>query len=131
MTTIYTHRRHLKLHNGRVSPDSAVTIREAALLLRRNAPHLSRDDHKRRAETYATALERADNQWTALYHEAIRATLGRAPELGDYRVSGIGRDEFSEQIKRKLRRLAKASTRCAMRARAHQWAAVHSRKEGN
>lgn len=109
--------------------DRAPTQRAAAHALRDAAPWLSKADHKRRRKALIRALMRIKAAHTKGFHRAAMDAWGREFRITDYRVSGIGSDEFSNAHKARLRRLSRARSKVQNRLGAHAWAAQYlSRK---
>jgi hypothetical protein len=96
---------------------------DAARLLRRLRPRMTRGAHRLRAGRFEFAADRCARAWRLAFESACLGAFGRAPQIGDYRISGIGREEFPEAIKRRLRALAGAQSTLRDRARAHAHAA--------
>jgi len=75
--------------------------------------------HRARAERFGLAAAALDVAWRLAWEQAFRDHFGREPVFGDYRVSGVGRDEFSGAVKGRLRRLAHSVGRLRGREAAH------------
>ena len=88
-------------------------------ILRRLRPRMSRAQHRARAERFGLAAAALDVAWRLAWEQAFRDHFGREPVFGDYRVSGVGRDEFSGAVKGRLRRLAHSVGRLRGREAAH------------
>lgn len=93
MTTIYTRKRRFGKYNGPVSVDRANDARDAAHILRRNAPELTREAHQRRATAYRAAFAK------------LKARM------------------HSMDVEADLLALHRIANRCQDRASAHAWAA--------
>ena len=88
-------------------------------------PGIERTAHRARGLQHAQAANAHADAWSTTADEAALATLGRAFEVHDYRISGIGRDEFYEVHKVRLRHHARAQTLHASLSLAHYMAAGH------
>ena len=90
-----------------------------AQILKRELPYFTRQDHKDAAAAHRRAADAADHEWGQVQHAAHMQTFGKPPEFHDYRISGVGRDEYSNEHKAKLRDLAVARTEHQGLAHAH------------
>lgn len=70
-------------------------------------PSMSKEEHKSLAEKYAKLEKQKQDEYNALVNKAFRETFGREYEVMDYKVSGIVRDEFPDEVKDSLRKLIK------------------------
>lgn len=113
----------LRGYNMRVTIFQAATDRDAAKVLKRLKPEWSKADHAALAKAHAAEAEAQRGTWDQLLDEAAMATFGRPFQFHDYQISAIGRDEFSESFKQKLRFAAHAATHHVLAARAHAQAA--------
>lgn len=104
------------------------TIQDSARALRRLAPAWSKTDHLGLAQAHAQQFEQFEQQYNQTLDEAAQATFGRPFQFHDYRVSAIGREEFSEAHKCALRQLRRQAQDHKTLARAH-WAAAGHRKD--
>ncbi len=95
----------------------------AGKALKRNLPDWTKDDHIEAAHYHMHAYERADNEWERVIRIAHQAACKRKWTIFDYRISGIGRDEYSEQHKDRLRQLTRAGAAHYKLAFAHLYAA--------
>ena len=69
------------------------------------------------------AAKEMDKQWSKEADKASQETFGRPFGTSDYKISGIGREEFSSAAKDKLRDLAHTSAEHKEAAAAHWYAA--------
>lgn len=113
----------LRSYNGRITVFQATSDRDAAKVLKRLKPDWSKEDHAALAKAHASEAKAQRLEWDRLLNEAAMATFGRPFEFMDYRISAIGRDEFSDEYKEKLRFAAHASTYHMLASRAHAQAA--------
>lgn len=95
--------------NPRVSKSvmSAMTSKQMRKALRREHPAMSRGEHAAASVNHNKKAQRCDVLWGRIADKASREVFGRPFGLGDYRVSGVGRDEFSERHKNMLRKIAR------------------------
>lgn len=68
----------------------------------------SSSEHRDLAIKHFTASMCFQEIYSAKLDEAMMALCGRKFEVSDYKISGIGRDEFSEEQKTELRFLVRA-----------------------
>lgn len=76
--------------------------------------------HVKKAKFAKIRAERYQNLYEAQLDKAAKRTLGRKFEVSDYQISGIGRNEFSDAEKEKLRKYLRLAQRYARVAQAHQ-----------
>lgn len=119
----YQARVKLRGYTSQVSVIGAHSNADGAKVLCRLNPEWSKDDHKRLAYQHALEAERLKARYSDLLEQAAQETFGRSWQVSDYRVSAIGRDEFSPAIKDALRFAAHAQANHQAIARAHQVAA--------
>lgn len=113
----------LRGYNGKSSVFQAVTDRDAAQVLRRAHPAWDKAAHLALAQRHAEETVRQREAWNKLLDTAAQETFGRPFQFLDYQISGIGRDEFSEEHKAALRFHAHATTYHEQISRAHAHAA--------
>lgn len=113
----------LRGYNCRVTVFQAATDRDAAKVLKRLKPDWSKSDHDFLAKDHASEAEFQRREWDRLLNEAAIATFGRPFQFHDYRISAIGREEFSEEYKQKICFAAHAATYHSLASRAHALAA--------
>lgn len=93
--------------------------------LKRRLQGWSKKDHEEASAHHMAAAKDHEQAWGEKQKEAHNAAFGKDPEFHDYRVSGIGRDEYSEEHKDALRNHAHSKTAHISAARAHWKAAGH------
>ena len=74
--------------------------------VRDSLPYWSSTNHAETAEVLSCHLASVTAEWDRVFTSAIQAKYGRDPQIGDYRISGIGDDSLSEETKEILRELA-------------------------
>lgn len=126
---IYLERERRPKWNVKVGP--LMDPDEGGRILRRRLPHFTKADHESAARWFAADSKRARAQWSALMGSEHKRVFGRAMEATDYKISGIGREEYSERAKAKLRELAHYGTNAAAAAAAHWKAAGHRKRMVN
>jgi hypothetical protein len=119
----YTTPHRARRWNCRVSVDGQGDARTGARIVRQAFPELGLAGHARRAEGFTRAAELAALAWGRELDAAALETWGRAWRPWDYRISGIGSDDFTPARKARLRVLCHAIGRARRRAAAHAWAA--------
>lgn len=90
-------------------------------------PDVTRAEHAQQARGFEALSESLSDQYSRTLDEAAQATWGRLWRVTDYKVSGIGSDEFSEPFKEKLRFLAHGMSQAKTIAQAHGFAAKSRR----
>lgn len=113
----------LRGYNHKVTVFQAVSDGDAATILKRLKQDWTQKDHLRLAKLHAEAVERMQKDWNRVADTAALDTFGRPFLFGDYKISGIGREEFSEEHKSQLRFAAHAATYHGVLHRAHLRAA--------
>lgn len=96
---------------------------DAARLLKRLAPETSKEEHADHAVRHAIVAGALSALWGELADAAMMRLKGRTFSAGDYRISGIGREEFSDDEKALLRKCAQDSSTHASLSTAHHIAA--------
>ncbi len=92
----------------------------------------SKADHKNAAEQHREASIRWHRVWNKAADRAHRETFGKsARSVLDYKVSGIGRDEYPERYKTILRKAAQSASAHVIVSEAHAYAAKHLRIKAN
>jgi hypothetical protein len=125
----------LKVAKRNGSPRTAVQyaavrdIEAAAKAVRAYAPQWSKQDHARLAQAHERLSKHCDLEWGRVADEAAQAAFGRPFNIlkGDYKISGIGREEFSPAHKAQLRTLAHRETDHKYLAAVHDHIVRHSR----
>ena len=109
----------LRGYTNKITVFQATTVGDAATVLKRLGKSWTKEEHEQLAVLHGEAAERLKADWNRLADEAAMATFGRPFAFGDYRISGIGREEFSDDFKAKLRFAAHAATHHGTLHRAH------------
>lgn len=118
----YTERVKLRGYNGPVSVFSAHGA-DAGKVLRKLHPEMTREEHLAIAAKYRKRGYQMDTLYANLLNRAARQTWGRPWRTSDYRVSGIGSDEFSASMKKRLRDVVTLMNAYSRAYRAHEYAA--------
>lgn len=119
----YHQRVKLRGYNSSITVFQATSPRDAARVLKRLKPDWTPAEHTALAEAHEAEAAAQEKAWNALLNEAAMATFGRPFAFTDYRISAIGRDEFSDEHKQKIRFAAHAANYHKQAARAHAQAA--------
>jgi hypothetical protein len=119
----YTTGHKLPKHNGPVSVLTATSSASAAKVARLAFPDYTKADHEAAAVLHRKLAEGHDASWSSSRHLAHLEAFGCAPSVTDYRISGIGRDEYSDAWKAKLRTHAHTASAHRACAAAHFGAA--------
>jgi len=90
-------------------------------------PDITKAQHAMLAKKFSDLDKKMMKQWDKVINKAAMETWGRPWEVTDYRVSGIGSDEFSEKYKKKLRELAHGATDAKKISEAHKHASKSRR----
>lgn len=106
------------------------SLADAAKALLATRPGWSKEDHHRLALAHQSLAEGHRKAWGVVADEAAQATFGRNFEFADYKVSGVGRDEFPIEFKDKLRTHAHSETKHKDLARVHEHIARYGRNLG-
>jgi len=93
--------------------------------LKQRLPHYSKADHEDAARAHMKAAHDSGEEWGKTQEAAHQKTFGKKPEFGDYKVSGVGREEYSAEHKDKLQSLARAQGQHTSAAHAHWKSAGH------
>ena len=109
--------------NGTVSPRQDAT--EGGRMLRERLQGWTAKDHEEAAAAHQAASKSKNAEWQATLEKAHQETFGKKPGVGDYKISAIGRDEYSDERKNQARELAHAATHHSDAAWAHWRAAGH------
>ncbi len=118
----YTERVKLRGYNGPVTVFSAHGS-DAGKVLRKLHPEMTREDHLSLAKKYLKRGYEMDRLYANLLNRAAKQTWGRAWQTTDYRVSGIGSNEFSAPMKKRLREAVTLMNAYSRAYRAHEYAA--------
>lgn len=87
-----------------VTVTATVTANDGKALLKRLMPAASCETHAELALVHVEAAKRNQRLWSSLVNRQMLKVFGRRFGIGDYKVSGICRDEFDEQAKQLLRK---------------------------
>lgn len=94
-------------------------------VLIRLKPEWTKEDHERLDATHTDLKLALRAAWGHEFEAACQETFGRPSEIGDYKISGIGRSEFTEERKDRLRTLAHSDSKHSTIGAAHSEAARH------
>lgn len=67
-------------------------------------PGMEYKEHEERAKKYHDIAKDAHDRYDKAVDEAFMKEFGKKPDIGDYKVSGIWRDDFSEEAKESMRK---------------------------
>ena len=90
-------------------------------------PDMSKAQHAQRSREFESLADRLQGLYDQALDDAALDAWGRNFEATDYRVSGIGSDEFSEAHKERLRTLSKSLSAAKIIGTAHGYAAKSRR----
>ena len=121
---VYQRRQRIRNYCGAQSPLSLVSPCGAARrMLRRRLPTWTRADHAKQALAMARLAESSRRAWSREAEAAALETFGRPWQFTDYRISGIGSDQFQDCRKERLRTLAHRRSDYLSAADLHEWLA--------
>lgn len=87
-------------------------------------PEWTKEDHLAAAARFKKLADKYSKEWAKAADEAHKKAFdGKEREFHDYKVSGIGRDEYAEDDKNKLRKLNRNAFDAKALAKAHEKAA--------
>jgi len=101
--------------------------KDAGDVLIKLRPDMTRAEHAQLARKFEPMAKSLQKEWEDTLNDAAMETWGRSWQVFDYKISGIGSDEFSDKYKNKLRYLAQASTKAKSIALAHTYASKSRR----
>lgn len=101
--------------------------KDAGDVLIQLTPDLSKAKHAQKAREFKALAETLQKKYEEAQDLAAQDTWGRDFQITDYRVSGIGSDEFSEKHKDTLRTLAHGMSEAETISRAHEYASKSRR----
>lgn len=110
---------------GYTSTQTAASVlvgKHAGVILVRLRPDITKAQHAQLSKTFSDMAKKMESKWGKVINKAARETWGRDFNVLDYRISGIGSDEFSEKYKKELRTLAQGSSKAERIALAHEQA---------
>lgn len=118
----YRDRAKLPKYNVKVSPLSAHGS-DGGKMLAGRLPGWTKADHVQAAEEHDRLATKMDDEWKSTAEKAAQETFKRPWRATDYRISGIGSDEFSDSHKDTLRKNAHGASAHRDAAHAHRSAA--------
>jgi phosphoenolpyruvate-protein kinase (PTS system EI component) len=127
MSDVYTKVQRGKGFTVPVSPGNAVSMGSPAVarkMMHERFPGWTREQHKRAAVEFKKMKEALDEKWLVLANAAAQDKWGRPWSIFDYKISGIGSDEFTKEYKDKLRENAQKAAAASRAALAHEAAAT-------
>lgn len=104
---------------------------DRAQALKKQFRFWSKADHTKAAAQHKEASIRWHRVWNKARDRAHREVFGKAPGPFDYKISGIGRDEYPERYKSILRKAAQSASAHEIVSEAHAYAAKHLRIKAN
>lgn len=123
---IYRQRVKLRGYNGQPSVMSAHG-KDAGDILIALQPDMSKSQHAQRSREFESLADRLQDMYDQALDDAAQETWGRDFQVTDYRVSGIGSDEFSDTHKTRLRTLAQSLSAAKTISTAHGYASKSRR----
>lgn len=90
-------------YTRRVSVLSVTDASDGRRLLKRYMPGLTAEQHRTIADGHVKKAQEHQALWNKNADEAVMETFGRPWSFHDYRISGIAREEFTEERKEVLR----------------------------
>ena len=115
---VYTKKQRLPKYNWDVSPLSAAAA-DAAKMLRQRLPDWTKAQHAAAAAFHEKEAAKRKAEWAKLADAAAQETWGRKWQTSDYKVSGVGSNEFSKEWRDKLRAAAHTGSAHGDAAAAH------------
>jgi hypothetical protein len=109
----YTSRIKLPKWNCRTTALASHSDITAAKIITKFRPELNQQSHLMIASYHLARSKKLFDIWNKVVNRAAQETFGRPWRIKDYKVSGIGSDDFAERHKRVLRH-------CIHRAYEHQ-----------
>jgi hypothetical protein len=130
-SSTYQDRQRWPKYTTAISPSHPVAGSSAAgKMLADRLPDWSKQDHLD-ATRYHTEMAREwGKEWGEVQREAHLETFGKEPGAHDYKISGIGREEYSGTAKGRLRTLAHDKGEAGAIAAAHRAAASVASRRG-
>lgn len=99
-------RRGWRGYGRRVNVTSTIQPGDGKALLKSLMPDVDKRQHDDLARQHAQAAKKNTRLWNQLVDRAMLRTFGRPFSIGDYKISGICREEFDERTKNLLRKYA-------------------------
>lgn len=112
--------------NGKQNPITVGGTKGGAMLARR-LPTWGKSQHLAASAQYAKEASRLSAIYSSTLDKAAQATWGRKWHPTDYRISGIGSDDFSDVHKNQLRSSAQGSTFARDAADLHKHASRYAK----
>lgn len=103
---------------------NALTPADRAAILRKVLPAWPKELVVELAQYHRDKVKELEEAWNAAFAAATQETFGRKPEFTDYKITAIGREEFSEAAKTELRRCGYGTTHHKHIAEALEYAAA-------
>jgi hypothetical protein len=123
---LYRQRVKLRGYNGQPSVMSAHG-KDAGDILIALQPDMTKSQHAQRSREFESLADRLQGLYDQALDDAAQDAWGRDFRVTDYRVSGIGSDEFSEAHKERLRTLAQSLSAAKTISSAHGYASKSRR----
>jgi hypothetical protein len=123
----YLKQTKLRGYNVPVNVMTAVGSDGGKILVRR-LPSWCKTDHLAAAKKLAKKATTESRRWGRIAEAAAKETFGRGYRFTDYRISAIGRDEFSPTKKDALRKAARGASFFRTAAHAHESASRRARR---
>ena len=117
---------HIRGYNGQPTVMSAHG-KDAGDVLIALTPDMTKAQHAQKARDFDALSEKLQKEYDEALDAAAQDTWGRDFQVTDYRVSGIGSDEFADKHKERLRMLAHGLSAAKTIAAAHQYASKSRR----
>ena len=109
-----------------VCTTSVLHAKDGKALLKSLMPEATRQEHAKFADMHVDAAIKNKKMWNRLVDSAMLKTFGRPFKIGDYKISGICREEFDERAKNLLRKYAQNGGEHHALAIFHWMAAGHT-----
>jgi hypothetical protein len=103
-----------------------IDARDDHRVLKKKLPGFTKQDHLDAAAHHASRAKKLSGKWSDRQDAAHNSTFGNSAGFDDYKVSGVGREEYGEKDKSRLRTLARASSDSRRLAASH-WKAAGKR----
>lgn len=110
---------------GKVTAINAHSAADGAKILNKLRPDWTKADHLNMAAEHEDLAESAETDWGSLVSSEFKKLFGRDYRVGDYKVSGVARSEFPDDVKDKLRELNRQMNGHKSLRVAHAYAAKH------
>jgi hypothetical protein len=123
---LYRTRVKVRGYNGHPTVMSAHG-KDSGDILIQLTPDMSKAQHAQKAREFKALSETLQKKYEEAQDAAAQDTWGRDFQVTDYRVSGIGSDEFSEKHKDTLRMLAHGLSAAKTISEAHEYASKSRR----